>query len=111
MTAIHVQASHGDTLANDGIAGLREATPEQAVTAIFRHPATGADLPVTITMFQDGALMGVGVYVDGEDGTPAMGTVLRWDSGPGADPKVIRWERPHCADDDCGSPCGHGRSS
>lgn len=84
-------------------------SPEQSLTAIFRDPETGADLPVTITVFQglNPRLMGVGVYVPGDDGKPLMGTVLRWDEGTRADPRVIRWERPHCADDECGSPCGH----
>lgn len=86
-----------------------DGNPPEILTAVFRHPVTGADLPVTITLFQGGdpRHMGVGVYTPGADGQPALGTVLRFDDGPDAGPRVIFWERPHCADDQCGEPCGH----
>lgn len=92
-----------------GTEGIREAAPRQVLTAIFRHPVTGDDLPVTISLFQgrDPRHMGVGVYVTDGDGEQVRGTVLRWDKGVGEDPRVIYWERPHCAGDQCGSPCGH----
>lgn len=46
--------------------------------------------------------VGVGVYP-----TSKRGTVLRWDRGLLRRPTVIHWQAPHCADDQCGSPCGH----
>jgi hypothetical protein len=92
-----------------GTAGIREAAPGQVLTAIFRHPVTGEDLPVTIALFQGGdpRHMGVGVYVAGEDGEDVRGIVLRWDRGVDEDPRIICWEAPHCADDECGKPCAH----
>jgi hypothetical protein len=64
--------------------------------------AGGSPLEVKIILFQLGHAIGVGVYP-----TDRNGTVLRWDHGPADDPSVIHWNAPHCADDQCGSPCGH----
>jgi hypothetical protein len=110
---VSIRVRPADTIR--GIEGIRETAPRQVLTAIFRHPVTGADLPVTITLFQgeDPRHMGVGVYVTDGDGEDVRGTVLRWDRGVDEDPRIISWERAHCADDECGSPCSHrkrGRS-
>lgn len=88
--------------------------PGQAIAAIFRTPATGADLPVEIRLFQlgtGGFGFGVGVYMTDDAGRPSWGTVLRWDEGPEAAPVVIQWKHPHCEDDECGLPCGHEGAS
>jgi hypothetical protein len=81
------------------------------IAAVFRDPADGSDLPVTITVFQlpavCGAQPGIGLYFNDEAGQRLRGAVLRWGRGPDADPTLIHWERPHCEDDECGSPCGH----
>ena len=86
----------------------------QVVAAVFRDPATGADVPVTIRLFQLGfgaEGFGVGVYMTDGAGEPQRGTVLRWDDGPEAEPTVIQWQASHCKDDECGSPCGHEAAS
>lgn len=91
---------------------LASGEPQDQLVAAFRHPVTGALMPVTITFFQSGSdpsLMGVGIYTADEAGNPARGTVIRWDNGPDAEPAVIRWEARHCEDDRCGSPCRHRR--
>ena len=107
-SAIQVKPCPGAHLAK-GVEGIRATSPEQVITAIFRHPVTGEDLPVLVTLFQneDLRLMGAGVYMAGRTGQPVRGTVLRWDAGPEEDPVIITWQAPHCADDECGSPCGH----
>jgi hypothetical protein len=75
---------------------------DQEIRAVFTA-ADGSPLLVKITMFQlDDGRIGVGVYP-----TESNGVVLRWDDGPQDDPQVIYWAAPHCADDVCGSPCGH----
>lgn len=93
----------------------------QRITVIFRHPQTGADLPVLVEAFQTEGLVrddgeyrtdrfGVGVYMLADDGKPLHGTVTAWDRWsvtPGIEPRVIEWELPHCDDDECGKPCGH----
>ena len=82
---------------------------DQQISATFRAP-DGTDLQVRITLFQvAGGPPGVGVYFCDGNGDLARGTVLRWDAGPDADPTVIHWEAPHCADDECGKPCAHRR--
>ena len=94
--------------------GARNRPPDQAITAIFRNPADGTDLPVTISVFQYGAdprLFGVGAYLADENSELARGTVLRWDDGPEAAPAIIHWQAPHCAADECGAPCGHQEDS
>lgn len=73
----------------------------EAVVMFDRPDGTAATARISLFMLENGRI-GVGVYP-----TPERGTVLRWDDGPDADPRVIFWEAPHCADDDCGSPCGH----
>lgn len=94
MSDIRVIDSSPEDLA-EGVAGV---PPGQLVTAIFRHPVTGEDLPVQISLFQcqQGAgLFGVGVYMTGPDGDLAHGTVLRWGRWNGAerpDPAVTYWE-------------------
>lgn len=80
--------------------------PERAeAMAMFTRPdGTEATARISLFMLEDGRI-GAGVYPSRD-----RGTVLRWDDGPDADPRVIFWEAPHCADDECGSPCGHGGS-
>jgi hypothetical protein len=79
----------------EGVAGV---PPEQVITVIFRHPVTGEDVPVKISVFQcqQGAgFFGVGVYMTGQGGDLAHGTVLRWAQWNGAqrpDPAVTYWE-------------------
>lgn len=74
-------------------------------TAVFTLPDGSAlQAKVSLFMLEDGRI-GAAVYPD-----PAHGAVLRWDDGPQADPRVIYWEAPHCADDECDSPCGHRQS-
>lgn len=84
----------------------------EKITAIFRAP-DGSDLPVTITVGQLPAVCGgqpvVGVYFNDEAGEPMRGAVLRW-VRPDADPALIHWQAPHCEDDQCGKPCGHGEA-
>ena len=46
---------------------------------------------------------GISIYPDLD-----YGTVRRWDRGFRHRPTVIHWAVPHCADDQCGSPCAHG---
>jgi hypothetical protein len=84
----------------------------RTIRAEFRNPGAGPDLPVKIDLFQlpDGRA-GVGVYFTSEDGEPLRGAVLRWDGGPVCDPVLIHWLAPHCKDDECGKPCGHGVTS
>lgn len=66
--------------------------------------ASGAVTTARAVLFQlDDGRIGAAFYPDGDHGT-----VLRWDSGTGAGPVVIHWQAPHCPDDECGSPCGHG---
>lgn len=106
MTAIKVRLSAPG-------AAMGEAPPEQVIDAVFWDAATGADVPVKIRLFQidTGRVpFGAGVYMTDEAGEPQRGTVLRWDNGPAADPVVIHWEAPHCADDDCGSLCSHRKA-
>jgi hypothetical protein len=62
------------------------------------EPVTGA---VSVFVLDDGRI-GAAFYPD-----PEHGTVLRWDNGPAAGPRVIHWQAPHCPEDECGSPCGH----
>lgn len=80
--------------------------PERAeATAMFDGPdGVVATARISLFMLDDGRI-GVGVYP-----TRVRGTVLRWDSGQDADPRVIFWEAPHCAADECGSPCGHAET-
>jgi hypothetical protein len=65
---------------------------------MLRHPVTGEDVPVRISVFQcrQGAgFFGVGVYMTGQDGDLAHGTVLRWaewSGAQGADPAITSWE-------------------
>lgn len=80
-----------------------QITDSQDITALF-SALDGSEMPVKVTLFQLGDAIGVGVYP-----TKDNGVVLRWDDGPTADPRVIYWRAPHCADDECGSPCPHGR--
>jgi hypothetical protein len=58
--------------------------------------------PAVEAYWMHGEVLVVGVYPD-----ETHGTVYRWDAGLDAAPTVIHWEAPHCADDECGSPCGH----
>ncbi len=94
---IRVAASSPEDLAQ-GVPGV---PPEQVITVIFRHPVTGADLPVRISAFQcqEGAgLFGVGVYMTGQDGDLTHGTVLRWANWTGAqdaDPAITYWQAGH----------------
>jgi hypothetical protein len=82
---------------------------DHAYSAVtFRDPG-GVELEARVTVFQvEEGPPGVGVYFLGGDGGVVRGWVLRWDDGPDADPVVVRWRAPHCADDRCGEPCGHG---
>ena len=101
---------------------MTPATPQQITITAFRDVPPGSDHPrcqvtataefthtdgaatrARITLFQlDDGRIGAGVYPAAD-----RGTVLRWDQGTHADPTVIYWQAPHCADDECGSPCGH----
>jgi hypothetical protein len=84
-----------------------------------RDQPAGVDAVVVVTQpgAEDIVIRVVLFTVDRPDGTttvgagiypvPDHGTVLRWDHGIAAEPRVIHWAAPHCADDECGSPCGH----
>ncbi len=91
---IRVHDSSPEDLAQ-GVAGVPAG---QLITVIFRHPVTGEDLPVKISLFQcrqGGGFFGVGVYITGQDGDLTHGTVLRWAQWNGAqrpDPAVTYWE-------------------
>ncbi len=79
-----------------------DGTARQEITALFTNP-DGSELPVKVTLFQLAhGPIGVGVYP-----TAGNGAVLRWDDGPEAEPTLIHWQAPHCADDQCGAPCEH----
>jgi hypothetical protein len=100
---IRVRFSSTDDLARS-LDGIR---PGQKITAVFRDPDTLAPLEVTISLFQVAGMIGVGVYrPDPADGEPAQGAVVRWHRGR-PEPVIVEWERPHCADDQCGKPCSH----
>jgi hypothetical protein len=58
--------------------------------------------PAVEAWWMHGEVLVVGVYPD-----ETHGTVYRWDAGPDAAPTVIHWAAPHCAEDQCGSPCEH----
>jgi hypothetical protein len=100
-----------DSSPEDLAEGVPGVPPEQVITVIFRHPVTGEDVPVQISLFQclQGAgFFGVGVYMTDEDGDLAHGTVLRWARWDGAerpDPAVTYWQ----AGPDGGSRPGRGR--
>lgn len=79
---------------------------EVTATATFTRPdGTAAEARVTLFQIDGSGVIGVGVY----PGPGDAGTVLRWDKGLGSAPSVVHWRAPHCADDQCGSPCGHRR--
>lgn len=87
--------------------------PERAEAMVMfgRPDGIGVAARLSLFMLEDGRI-GIGVYPSpligkGVHPSPDRGTVLRWDDGPDAEPRVIAWEAPHCADDECGSPCGH----
>lgn len=79
-----------------------QIVPCQDVIAAFTAPDGTPGHQVKVRLFQIGPVIGVGVYPCGD-----RGVVLRWDDGPLEDPRVIYWQAPHCADDECGSPCSH----
>ena len=105
---IRVRGSSPEDLAR-GIPGI---PPEQVITVMFRHPVTGADLPVKISAFQcqQGAgYFGIGVYMTGPDGDLTRGTVLRWatwNGPPDGDPAITYWEAGDHADDGPGHRAG-----
>lgn len=77
-----------------------------ACDARFTAP-DGAVTTAQVVLFQlDDGRVGVAVYP-----SAARGAVLRWDHGPATDPAVIYWQAPHCAEDQCGTPCGHQEAS
>jgi hypothetical protein len=114
-TTIHVPVH----VINDHGADLNHPEPCE-LTVIFTGP-DGREFPVTATFFQvrvdgtgsagfgryPGDSIGAGLYFRGTDGQKTHGTVMRWDFGPGAEPTVGQWQAPHCARDECGSPCEH----
>lgn len=110
---VRVRHSSTDELAR----GLDGLPADQVVTVVFRNPMDGSDLTVKVSAFQcliGMDRLGIGVYVAGDDGRLTQGTVLAWDSfdgSPDRTPRVIRWQPPHCADDQCGRPCSHRRRS
>jgi hypothetical protein len=109
--AIPVRVRHSS--AGELARGLDGLPPGQVFTVIFRNPLDGSDLTVKVSAFQCLIGMdrfGIGAYVAGDDGRLAQGTVLAWDcfdGSPDSAPRVIRWQPPHCADDECGKPCAH----
>lgn len=74
----------------------------------FNDPDFGA-VRVELGTFQldDTGAPGVHTYVLDNDGNRVRGVVVRWDNGPDVAPMIVHWRRPHCPDDQCGSPCGH----
>ena len=66
---------------------------------------TATSVSIDTRTMEQGALF---VALPGENGEPARGTVIRWDQGVDADATFLGyWQAPHCADDECGKPCGH----
>ena len=67
----------------------------------------GVDYPkfwmLSVRLFQlSNGTPGIGIH------SKNRGRVWRWDRGFRHRPTVIHWLAPHCADDQCGSPCAHG---
>jgi hypothetical protein len=74
-----------------------EITPRKELTAVFTGP-DGTELTVRVSLFQAGAVFGVGVYP-----TSVTGAVLRWlVMSPEGEPDVIHWHAPQSPDDECG---------
>lgn len=92
MTEQTMSAAKATLLVPQGMPGDGGVEPCAEVLAIFRAP-DGSDLPVKITLFQVGAVFGVGVY-------PAerRGEVLRWHDGPEGKPRIVHWnlDGPAC---------------
>lgn len=91
-----------------------EVTPFTGLPADDSHPRRSEALAAFA--LPDGSVIGARVVLfmldDGRIGAgfypvPGHGTVLRWDDGPHAEPRVIQWQAPHCDADACGSPCRH----